>query len=115
MPRHHVAAAFDHAEHDRLILWLAVSVAATNDSFARPHGLAGAANRKIAIHITHVLADQVAHAPSRFVGHAELALDLFGGHAVPRGAEQVHDVEPVPQRRPGALKWRSGGRVDLIA
>src|SRR5579885_381996 len=112
--RNNIATAFDNAKHYGLVV-LAKFIFAAEKTFVRLDRLAGTAKRIVAVNVAHVFADQVAHAPSRFVGDAELALDLLGGHAVPRGAEQEHDVEPVPERRPGALKRRPGGRVELIA
>jgi hypothetical protein len=61
-----------------------------------------------------VLADFVAHAPSRFVRHPQLPLDLFSGDAISRGGEQEHDEEPVSERRAGLFKRRSRRRIDLI-
>src|SRR5205085_11454060 len=56
----------------------------------------------------------VAHAPCGFVSDAKLALDLFRRHAVPARREHEHDKEPIAERRPGAIKGRSGSREHLI-
>ena len=108
--RHHVPAALNHAQHDRL-----GRAEPADESLVNLDMLAGTANRSIAVHVAHVFADFMAHAPRRFVGHAKLALDLFRRHAVPGGREQKHDVEPVAQRRAGALKRSVGHRGNLIA
>ncbi len=57
----------------------------------------------------------MAHAPCRFVGDADLALDFLGRDAVPRSGEQEHHEKPVSERRARLLKGRSGGRIDLMA
>jgi hypothetical protein len=56
----------------------------------------------------------LADAIGRFVGHAELALKLFAAHAVARGAEQIHRIEPANQRSARVLKDGSGGRVNVV-
>ena len=91
------------------------AVLAADKCFVDFDRLAGAAKRVVAVHIAHILADQIAHAPSRLVRDAELTLDLLRRDAIPRRAKQVHHVKPIPQRRPGAFEWRSGSRIDLIA
>ena len=108
--RHHVPAALDHTQHNRL-----GGAESADESFVDLDVLAGTANRSVAVHVAHVFADFMAHAPRRLVGHAELALDFLGGNPVPRGAEQKHDMEPVAQRSAGALKRSVGHRGNLIA
>ena len=110
-----VAIPFDDTENDSLVVGCPVEIATADKSFIDLDCLAGTAEREIAVNVAHVFADQAAHAPSGFVGDTELALDLFRGHTVPGRAEKEHDVKPVPQGRPGALKGRPGHRIDLIA
>ena len=70
---------------------------------------------RVAVDLRHVLANFVAHTPSRFVGDAELTLQLFGRHAVPGRGEQVHGVKPLLQGRMRPCEGRSGHRVDVVA
>lgn len=112
---HNVTIPFDHAEDHGLIVASFAGVLATDEGFVRFHDLAGTANWEIPVNVAHVFANQIAHAPRGFVGDAQLALHLFRRHAVPRSAEQEHDVEPVPKAGPGLFEGRPGGRVDLIA
>src|ERR1700728_547834 len=109
-----VAVALDDAEHDRLIV-VPGPILGAEKTFVNLDRLAGAAKRKIAVHITHVFADQVAHPPSGFVGDAQLALNFFRSDAVPGPGEKEHHKEPASERRPRALEGRPGSRVDLIA
>ena len=108
--RHHVPATLDHAQHNRL-----GRAEPADEGLVNLDMLTGTAKRIIAVHIAHVFADFMAHAPRRFVGHAKLALDLFRRNAVTGGREQEHDVEPIAQRRAGALKWSVSHRGNLIA
>src|SRR5262245_4958850 len=92
-----VAATFGHAEHDALVV-LSPLVPATNEMLVDlDNGRAGAvaADRRVAVNDVHVIADAIAHAPSRLVGDAKLALDFLGGDPVPRCAEQEHHVVPL--------------------
>src|ERR1700733_2322338 len=114
-PRHDIAAAFDHAEHNCFVIAVSREVVATDECFVCLNRLAGTANRRVAVNVTHIEPDQMAHAPSGFVGDTQLALHFLGGHAVPRLAKQEHHIEPVPQAGAGLLKGRPCSRVDLIA
>lgn len=57
------------------------------------------AQRTVAIGLCHQLAQLMADAPSRFVGHAKLALQFLRGYAMSRRGEQVHGVKPLLERR----------------
>ena len=109
-----VAVSLDNAEHHGLVI-MPDLVLTPEEAFVDFDRLAGSADRKIPVNVPHVLADQIAHAPRRFVRDAKLALNLFGGDAIPGGREQEHDEKPVPQRCPRALKGRPGSGVHLIA
>ena len=54
------------------------------------------------------------HAPSALVGHAQLALKFFCGHAVAGAREQVHRVEPFMQRGPRAFHRGADGRMQMV-
>lgn len=71
--------------------------------------------RIVTVDLAHVLADFVSHPPSGLVGDAQLPLEFFGRNAMPRRGEQVQRVEPLLERRAGALKWRSDHRMNVIA
>lgn len=116
--RHHVAAALEEADNGVLVALVSRALPLDRTADQRFVDLdcdARAAERSNAVNHAHVLADHVAHAPSGFVGDAQLALDTLGSDAVPRRGEKEHDVEPVAQRRAGAVAGRSRGRIDLIA
>ncbi len=68
--RNDIATALDDAEHDCLVVRLVCRVIASDESFVRLNGFAGAAHRRVTINVAHIEADQVAHAPSGLVGHA---------------------------------------------
>ncbi|GBF25109.1 hypothetical protein MnTg02_00138 [bacterium MnTg02] len=57
----------------------------------------------------------MADAPSAFIRHTKLALNLLRRYAIPRRGEHVHDIEPFLQRRAAALEGRSGHRVNVMA
>ena len=117
--RNHVAVALHYAENDRLTRCAPPALAALADAadigFVNFNDGAETANRKAAVNNGHILADFVAHPPSRFVGHADLALDFLGGDPVPRSAELEHDKEPIAQACASAVERGSGGRIDLCA
>lgn len=69
----------------------------------------------VTVRVGHVLADFVAHSPSRFVGHAKLPLKLLGGDTMAGGGEQVHGIEPLLEGRAGPLKGRSSHGVYVMA
>lgn len=107
------AAAFDDAENDRLVVLTLLVLAADESLVGLDNAATGAAKAVVAVNVAHVLPDQVAHAPSGLVRHANGALDFLGRHAVARRAEHEHDVEPVAQGRARVLERRPGSRVDL--
>jgi hypothetical protein len=80
-----------------------------NNSTAR------AAKRVIAVHKTHILANEIAHAPSGFIGHADGALNFLGRDAIAGRAEHKHDLKPVAQGCARGGKRRASGRIDLLA
>ena len=113
---HHVAAAFDHSKHGSLFRSAATTLAALG--VTADIGLVGlnvTAQRRIAVHAGHVLADQVGHAEGRGVRNAKLALQLLGRNAVARRCEQVGRVKPLRERRVGILKNRALHRVNVVA
>lgn len=76
---------------------------------------ASAADRLLAVHSRHVLADFMADPPRRLVRHAKLALEFFSRNAVPCRREQVHRIEPKLERRAGLFEGRANGRVQVVA
>ena len=79
-----VAAALDDAKHNRFVVRLVCRIMTADKGFVGFYRLAGTTHRRIAVNVAHVESDQVAHAPRGLVGHAQLALELFRGHTVPR-------------------------------
>lgn len=74
-----------------------------------------ASQRRIAIHLRHVLADFMAHAPRRFVGDGKLALQFLGRDAMPRRGEQVDRVVPLLQSGMRLGERRADHRINLVA
>jgi len=110
-------ATFLHANDNSLVGLIArpLTLYRTADqSFVNLDNPTNAAERITAVNRAHILADFVTHAPSRFVGHAKLALDFLGGDTVSRSAELKHNEKPIAQRRAGAVKRRASGRIDLM-
>lgn len=113
--RDHIAAPLQHAEHRRLA-WGATAALPTL-TLPADHGFVGfgmAVKRVIAVHLGHVLANLVPHAPRSFVGDAQLALKFLSRHAMPRRGEQVHGVEPLLEWSTGSLERRSNHRMDVM-
>src|SRR5207244_4337503 len=59
--------------------------------------------------------DQVKHAPSGFVGHAKLTLQLFRGNPATSACDEVYRVEPQMQGRGRFVEDRSSRRMQVIA
>src|SRR5271165_895082 len=90
---HHVAAALDHAEDNRLA---GCSTPAFSGTLAANHrfvDLDVALKRRIAVHPAKVFADLMAHAPRSFVIHRQLTLQFLRRNAVPRRREKVDRIE----------------------
>ena len=105
-----VPAAFGQTHHNRL-----GGAKTAEHCFVDLDMLAGATHRRVTVNRTHIFPDLMAHAPSRFVGHAKLAFDFLGSDTVSRSAEQEHNKEPIAQRSAGAIKRGASGRVNLMA
>jgi hypothetical protein len=63
----------------------------------------------------HKLADLLAHAPSRLIGHAKRALQFFAGYAVASGDKKIDRIEPRLQRGVTILKDCASAWVNVIA
>ena len=55
------------------------------------------------------------HAPSGFIGAANLALQFLGRHPVARAGHEVHGEEPVGERCARFFKYGPDARVDVMA
>lgn len=111
-----LAAALHHAENNGLAFAALPTIHnAANKRLINFDRAERTTKRTVSINFRHILADFVAHAPSRFVGHAKLALDFLRGHAVARGAEKKHHIEPVAQTSARPVKRSVGSRIDLRA
>lgn len=112
-----LAAALHHTDHSGLVSLVSAALAfnRTTDKRLVDLGMrAETAKRAATVDSAHILADHVAHAPSRLVGNAKLALDFLGRNAIPRRAKPKHHGEPIAKRRARAIEGRSGGRIDLM-
>ncbi len=106
--RHYIAAALDYSEHHGLARRTTFPLAARAlPADHRVVNLDMAVKRIVTVNLAHVLEDFVAHAPSALVGHAKLALEFFGRHAMARRGEQIHGIKPLLERRAGPLEGRS--------
>jgi hypothetical protein len=113
-----LAIAFQHPDNARLIALVAATHArngAADQRFVNLDFFAHAAKGVITIKLRHILADFMAHAPRRFVGHAKLALNFLGRNSVTRSAKLEHDKKPIAQASASAVKGCASGRVDLRA
>ena len=107
-------ASFQHS-HDGCLASPAAMIDAADIGFVHLNSTQKATKLIVAIDNRHIFADFVAHAPSCFVGHSNLALHFLGSNAVARCTEQKHDIEPVAQASAGPVEGRSGSRIDLKA
>ena len=116
--RDKLAATLQHAKYGSLVAsvsrFFALALAA-NPRFINLDRAHETANRAVTIDLRRIFTNFMAHAPRGFVRHAQLAFDFLGCHAVPRSAEQEHDMEPVAQRSAGALERSVGHRRNLVA
>lgn len=70
--------------------------------------------RRIAVDVSHIFTDLVRHAKRGRIGHTQLALQLFSGHAMPRRAEQVHGIKPLLQRNVRAMERCADHGVNMM-
>ena len=115
-----VAATLKHSEHDGLVIvFRRVTVASVATADQRFVNLDMAAKLLAPIPVRvrrrHQLAKFVRHAPRRFVGAADLALQFLRRNPVARAGHQVHGKKPVRQLRAGLVKDRPRARVDVMA
>lgn len=114
--RNHIAIALDHSEHDRLAGSAAAALTAAplaaNHHFIR---FDVAAQLVVAVNLREILADFMAHTPSRLIGDAQLALQFLRRNAMARGREQIHRVKPFLERNARATEWRADHRMNVIA
>lgn len=114
--RHHIAIAFQHAEHGRLAG--SAAPALSTAALAADHRFIGfhvAGQRRVAVDKTEILSNFVTHAPSCFVIHAQLTLQFLCRNSVARCREQIERIKPLLQRRVRAMKWRADHRVNVLA
>lgn len=109
-----IAVALDRAEHDGLVLVPVVDVGPIPADQGFIH-LDMPRQAGIPVHVGHVLADFMPHAPSGFVGHAKLPLQLLGRDTMPGRGKQVHGIKPLLERGVGAFKRGASHRVNLKA
>src|SRR5687767_5361137 len=85
-PRHQLAAALIHSEHESLVVEVAATAedlgVSADQRLVDLDNLTGAAEGIVAVEAGHVLPDLMAHAPRGLVGDAQFPLDTLGGNAV---------------------------------
>ena len=74
-----------------------------------------ALEKRKAIGIAHELAYLLAHTPSAFVRHAQLALEFLSRNSMPCGHKQIDGIEPNLETGPAVLKDRPGARINMIS
>lgn len=115
--RHYIPVALQHPEHGSFLGATPRLAGTLNAGLSTDVGFVGlrvARQPIVAIGRGYVLADLMAHAPSRLVRHAKLALEFLGRDAMPRSCEEVHGVKPLLERRMGRLKGRSDHRMNMM-
>jgi hypothetical protein len=113
--RHHLALALHHAENDCLVRRSASACPVSAPANVGFITFNVAKQRPFIVHGCHVLADKIGHAPSRFVGYAELPFQFFRRNAVPGSGEQIKSIEPKTQRSPAIFKQSSGCWVKMMS
>ena len=111
----HLAVPLKDAEHNGLAGSAPSALAAPLAADISFIGLDMAGQRRLAVERAHVFPDLMRHAEGGRVADAQLALQFLGGHAMPRGREQVHRIEPFLQRYMRAVKGRADHGVNLMA
>lgn len=109
-----VAVAFNGPENNGLVLVPVMDVKAIPTDHGFVH-LDMPRQAGIPVHIGHVFADFMSHAPSSLVGNPKLPLKLLGRNAMPGRGKQVHGIKPLLERGMGAFKRGSRHRVNLMA
>lgn len=109
------AITLQHSEHNGLVrhasLMAFAASFATDESFVN---FDMAFERPVAVRAGHQLAKFVRHAPSGFVGAANLALQFLRGDSVTGAGHQIHGEEPVGQLRAGLVEDGVSARVDVM-
>jgi hypothetical protein len=113
--RNHLAVAVLHGKDNCFTGGAAPALSRPSAANITLIGLHVAVERALAVDLAKVLADLVRHAQRRIVSAAQLPLNLFARYAVPRGAEQVHDVVPAVQRGMATMEGSSDHRVNAMA
>ena len=113
--RHHLPVALQHSKHDGLVADVVPALAVRLAADVGFIGFDFTEQRPLTVNGFHVLANQVRHAPSGFVGNAKLPLQFLRGNTVARRGEKVDRVEPELQRSAAVLKRSSDSRMEMMA
>ncbi len=111
---HHLPVALQHPEHDCLVGRAAPDFAgpiSANIGFVK---LDFARQRNLAVHIGHVIADLMTHAPRGLVSHAKLAFQFFRGNSMAGSGEQVDRIEPRLEGSAAVFKRSADSRVQVM-
>src|SRR5438132_6875353 len=110
---HDAPFALDHTEH-RSLIDPTPNDATTITADVRFVRLNRARHRVVGL-LHQFLANQVCHAPCRFVCATDLTFDLLSGDTASCAGHQIHRVEPQVQRCGRLVKDGVGGRVKVVA
>jgi hypothetical protein len=113
---HYLSAAFKHTKHNRFVLCATSTTHAVR--FSANISLVNfdiTKQRKFAVHIFHVLANQMSHAPRRFICYAKLPFQFLGRNAVTGSGEQVNGIKPQLQRSAAILERSAHSGMQVMA
>ena len=113
---HYLSTALQHPEDNGFVF--RATTAAHAASLSADIGFVNfdfAGQRKLAVNFGHVFADFMADAPSRLVGHAKFALQLFSRNTVARSGELVNRQKPKLQRRAAVLEQSADSGMQMMA
>jgi hypothetical protein len=113
--RHYLSVTLKHSEHNGFIFRTATAPHAVRlSSDIGFINLNIAKQRKLAINIFHMLANQVRHSPSRLIGYAKLTLQFFRRNAMAGSGEQINGIEPQLQRCAAILERRADRWMQMM-
>jgi hypothetical protein len=113
---HYLTTALEHSKDNGFIFRAASATHAMR--FSANVGFVNfniAGQGQFAIHFCHVLSDFMAHAPSRLVSHAKLALQFFRRYAMAGCSEFVNRQKPELQRRTAILEQSADSGMKMMS
>src|ERR1019366_1912192 len=116
---HNVTLALYHPKHGRFVRSIdartplaPVAPRPANISFVYLDRIPASERAIVLQH--QLVANQICHAPRRFIGDAKFALQLLRGNSATSARHQVHRIEPQMQRRGGLVEDRPRCRMYVM-